>query len=80
MSDIVRVDSKDFYGTPAIFTSGSSEWAAANLAAMIQSKLDPAGFARCQAELKAAAAAAEAAKPAPASAAPAQTQGIRLGF
>lgn len=77
VSDIVRVDSQGFYGTPEIFTSGSTEWAAANVAAIVQSKIDPAGFARRQAELKAAAAAA-AAEPAPA--APAPTQGINLGF
>lgn len=76
VSDIVRVDSQNFYGTPEVFISGSSEWAAANVAAIIQSRLDPQGFARRQAELKAA---AEAAPVAPASA-PAQSQGVNLGF
>ena len=81
VSDIVRVDSQGFYGTPEIFTSGSTEWAAANVASIIQSKIDPAGFARRQEELKAAAAAAAAASATePAQAAPAQTQGINLGF
>ena len=81
VSDIVRVDSQGFYGTPEIFTSGSTEWAAANVASIIQSRIDPAGFARRQEELKAAAAAAAAASAAePAQAAPAQTQGINLGF
>ena len=79
-SDIVRVDSQYFYGTAETFTSSSSEWAAANVASLIQSKLDPAGFARRQAELKAAAeAAAAAAQDAPAPA-PAPEQGINLGF
>ena len=81
VSDIVRVDSQGFYGTPEIFTSGSTEWAAANVASIIQSRIDPAGFARRQEELKAAAAAAAAASAAePAQVAPAQTQGINLGF
>ncbi len=81
VSDIVRVDSQGFYGTPEIFTSGSTEWTAANVASIIQSRIDPAGFARRQEELKAAAAAAAAASAAePAQAAPAQTQGINLGF
>lgn len=75
VSDVVRVDSQYFYGTPEIFTSGSTEWTAANVAAIIQAKIDPAGFARRQAELKA----AEAAAPAPAPA-PAPAQGINLGF
>ena len=82
-SDIVRVDSQSFYGTPEIFTSSSTEWAAANIAAIIQSRLDPDGFARRQAELRAsaeAAAAAAAAQPAAQPAAPAQTQGVNLGF
>ena len=78
VSDVVRVDSQYFYGTAETFTSGSSEWAAANVAAIIQSKIDQAGFARRQAELKAAEAAASATVPtAPA---PAPTQGIKLGF
>lgn len=79
VSDIVRVDSQSFYGTPEVFISSSSEWAAANVASMIQSKIDPAGFARRQAELRAAAEAAAAAaaqQPAPAP----KTQGIKLGF
>ena len=82
VSDVVRVDSQSFYGTVETFTSGSSEWAAANIASIIQSKIDPAGFARRQAELKAAAeAAAAAAAPAPEpTPAPAPTQGINLGF
>ena len=83
VSDIVRVDSQSFYGTPEIFTTGSTEWAAANVAMIIQSKLDPAGFARRQAELKAAAeaAAASADSAAPAAQVPVQqTQGINLGF
>ena len=81
VSDIVRVDSQGFYGTPPIFTSGSTEWTAANIAAIIQSKIDPAGFARRQEELKAAAAAAEAAQQAvPAAPAPAPSQGVNLGF
>lgn len=82
-SDVLRVDSKDFYGTAPIFVSGSSEWAAANIASFLQSKLDPAGFARRQAELKAAAeaaAAAAAAQPLPPPAAPVPTNGIKLGF
>ena len=79
-TDVVRVDSKSFYGTPEIFTSGSSEWAAANVAAIIQSRLDPNGYARRQAELRAAAEAAAATQPAPQPAAPAPTQGINLGF
>ena len=78
VSDIVRVDSQGFYGTPEIFTSGSTEWAAANVAAIIQSKIDPAAFSRRQEEIRAAAAAAAAAEQAPA--APAPTQGINLGF
>ena len=79
VSDIVRVDSQNFYGTVETFTSGSSEWAAANIASIIQSRLDPAGFARRQAELKAAAEAAAAAaaqQPAPAP----KPQGVKLGF
>ncbi len=81
VSDIVRVDSQGFYGTPEIFTSGSTEWAAANVAAIIQSKIDPAGFSRRQAALKAAEESAPAPAPAaPAPAAPAPTQGINLGF
>ena len=76
VSDVVRVDSQGFYGTPEIFTSGSTEWAAANVASIIQSRIDPAGFARRQEELKASAAAAAE----PAQVAPAQTQGINLGF
>jgi len=79
VSDVVRVDSQSFYGTVETFTSGSSEWAAANIASIIQSKIDPAGFARRQAELKAAAEAAAAAAPAPVPA-PAPTQGVNLGF
>ena len=81
VSDVVRVDSQGFYGTVETFTSGSSEWAAANIASIIQSKIDPAGFARYQAELKAAAEAAAAAAPVLAPApAPAPAQGIDLGF
>lgn len=79
VSDIVRVDSQSFYGTVETFTSSSSEWAAANVASMIQAKIDPAGFTRRQAELKAAAEAAAAAaaqQPAPAP----KPQGIKLGF
>lgn len=79
VSDIVRVDSQNFYGTVETFTSGSSEWAAANIASIIQSRLDPAGFARRQAELKAAAEAAAAAaaqQPAPAP----KPHGVKLGF
>lgn len=76
VSDIVRVDSQGFYGTPEIFTSGSTEWAAANVASIIQSRIDPAGFSRRQDELRAAAAAV----PEPAPAVPVQTQGINLGF
>ena len=79
VSDIVRVDSRYFYGTAEIFMSGSTEWTAANVASIIQSKIDPAGFARRQAELKAASEAAAAAQP-PAPAAPAPTQGVNLGF
>ena len=79
VSDIVRVDSRNFYGSAEIFTTGSTEWTAANIAAIIQSKIDPAGFQRRQAELKAAAEAA-AAVPAEQPAAPAPTQGINLGF
>ena len=81
VTGIVRVDSRNFYGTPEIFTSGSTEWTAANVAAIIQAKIDPAGFERHQAELKAAAeaaaAAAAAAAPPPA---PAPTQGVNVGF
>ena len=80
VSDIVRVDSQGFYGAPAIFTSGSTEWAAANVAAIIQSKIDPAGFARRQAELQAAAAAAKAAVPVKTAPTPAPSQGVNLGF
>ncbi len=76
-SDIVRVDSQGFYGTPQIFTSGSTEWAAANIAAMIQAKIDPAGFSRRQAEIKAAEAAAPVQAPVTT---PAPSQGINLGF
>ena len=79
VSDVVRVDSQNFYGTVETFTSGSSEWAAASIASIIQSRIDPAGFARRQAELRAAAEAAAAAAPAPAPA-PAPSQGINLGF
>jgi hypothetical protein len=51
------------------------------VASIIQSRIDPAGFARRQEELKAAAAAAAAASAAePAQVAPAQTHGINLGF
>ena len=80
VSDIVRVDSQGFYGAPAIFTSGSTEWAAANVASIIQSKIDPAGFARRQAELQAAAAAAKAAVPVKTAPTPAPSQGVNLGF
>ncbi|MBQ3289445.1 MAG: hypothetical protein IJH50_08570 [Kiritimatiellae bacterium] len=79
VSDIVRVDSRNFYGTAEIFTTGSTEWTAANIAAIIQSKIDPAGFERLQAERRAAAEAAAAAAPAPAPA-PAPSQGVNLGF
>ena len=79
VSDIVRVDLQSFYGNTEIFTSGSTEWAAANVAAIIQSKIDPAGFERIQAERRAAAEAAAAAQPAPAQPAP-QQQGVNLGF
>ena len=79
VSDIVRVDSRSFYGTTEVFVSSSTEWTAANVAAIIQSKLDPAGFQRRQAELRAAAEAAAAAQPA-APAAPAPSQGVNLGF
>ena len=81
VTGIVRVDSRNFYGTPEMFASGSTEWTAANVAAIIQAKIDPAGFERHQAELKAAAeaaaAAAAAAAPPPA---PAPTQGVNVGF
>lgn len=81
VADVVRVDAQSFYGSAEVFMSGSSEWAAASMAAIIQSKLDPAGYARRQAELKAAAAAAAALPPPPAPVpAPVSTQGIRLGF
>ncbi|MBP5286089.1 MAG: hypothetical protein ILO34_08305 [Kiritimatiellae bacterium] len=77
VSDIVRVDSKYFYGTVETFTSGSSEWAAANIAATIQSKLDPAGFEARQSELRALAPETETVQPA----APVKkSQGISLGF
>ena len=79
VSDIVRVDSRNFYGTAEIFMTGSTEWTAANIAAIIQSKIDPAGFQRLQAERRAAAEAAAAAAPAPAPA-PAPSQGVNLGF
>lgn len=79
VSDIVRVDSRSFYGTTDVFMSSSAEWTAANVAALIQSRLDPAGFERRQAELRAAAEAAAASRPAPA-AAPAPSQGVNLGF
>ena len=79
VSDIVRVDSRNFYGNAETFTTGSTEWTAANVAAIIQSRIDPSGFARRQAELKAAAEAAAAAQSA-APAAPVQTQGVNLGF
>ena len=79
VSDIVRVDSSKFYGNAEIFTSGSTEWTAATVAAIIQSKIDPAAFERRQAELKAAAEAAAATQPA-APAAPAPTQGVNVGF
>ena len=79
VSDIVRVDSRSFYGTTEVFMSSSAEWTAANIAAIIQSKLDPAGFQRRQADLRAAAEAAAAAQPAP-SPAPAPSQGVNLGF
>ena len=79
VSDIVRVDSQSFYGTPEVFISSSSEWAAANVASMIQSKIDPAGFARRQAELRAAAEAAAAAAAQQPASAP-KPQGIKLGF
>ena len=82
-TDVVRVDSQMFYGTTEVFTSSSTEWAAANIAAIIQSRIDPDGFARRQAELKAAAeaaAAAAAAAPVAQPAAPVQSQGVNLGF
>ena len=79
VSDIVRVDSQKFYGTAEVFMSSSTEWTAANVAAVIQSKIDPAGFARRQAALKASAEAAAAAQPA-VPVAPAPSQGINLGF
>ncbi|MBQ3315035.1 MAG: hypothetical protein IJG70_03640 [Kiritimatiellae bacterium] len=79
VSDIVRVDSQNFYGTPEVFMSGSSEWAAANVAAIIQSRLDPTGFARRQAELKAAAESAAAAAAQQPASAP-KPQGVKLGF
>ena len=79
VSDIVRVDSRNFYGNAETFTTGSTEWTAANVAAIIQSRIDPSGFARRQAELKAAAEAASAAQSA-APAAPVQTKGVNLGF
>ena len=79
VSDIVRVDSRSFYGTTEVFMSSSAEWTAANIAAIIQSKLDPAGFQRRQADLRAAAEAAAASQPAP-SPAPAPSQGVNLGF
>ena len=80
VSDVVRVDSRDFYGNAEIFTTGSTEWAAANVAAIIQSKIDPAGFQRRQAELRVAAEAAASAAPAAQQTAPVQTQGVNLGF
>jgi len=79
VSDIVRVDSRNFYGNVEIFTSGSTEWTAANVAAIIQSKIDPVAFERRQAELKAAAEAAAATQPV-APVAPAPTQGVNVGF
>ena len=80
VSDIVRVDSRYFYGNAEIFTSSSTEWTAANVASMIQSKIDPAGFSRRQAELKAAADAAAAAAPSEAEPPAQQSQGVNLGF
>ena len=81
VSDVVRVDSRYFYGAAEIFTSSSTEWAAANVAAVIQSRLDPAGFARRQAELKAASEAAAAQQPQQAPAvAPQPSQGVNVGF
>jgi curli biogenesis system outer membrane secretion channel CsgG len=77
-SDVVRVDSQNFYGTKEVFISSSAEWTAANLAAIIQSKIDPDGFARRQAELRAGAAQMPLMQPQPQ--APAQSQGIKLGF
>ena len=74
---IVRVDSRNFYGTPEIFTSGSTEWAAANVADMIQAKIDPSGYERVQAERRAAAEATVAPAPAPVAA---PTQGVNVGF
>ena len=78
-AETLRIDSKMFYGTPEVFSSTSAEWAAANIAAIIQSRLDPKGFAVRQTELKKAAEAAAAAAPAPV-AAPAPSQGINVGF
>ena len=85
-SDVVRVESLPvFNGTPEQFASSSAEWAAENIAGLIQAKIDPAGFARRQAALKEAAAkaaaesAAKAVESAPV-AVPVPTQGIKLGF
>ena len=78
-AETIRVDSQYFYGTPEVFASSSAEWAAANIAAIIQSKLDPKGYEVRQAQLKAEAAAQPAATPATTPAA-APSQGINLGF
>ena len=80
-AETIRVDSQYFYGTPEVFASSSSEWAAANIAAIIQSKLDPKGYEVRQAQLKAEADAAAAAQPQPV-VAPVVTpsKGIDLGF
>ena len=76
-AETVHVDSQCFYGTPEVFASTSSEWAAATIAAIIQEKLDKAGFDAYQAKLKADAAAAAQPTAAPA---PQPSQGINLGF
>ena len=81
VSDVVRVDSQQFYGTAEIFTSGSTEWTAANVAAIIQSKIDPSGFARRQAEFRAASEAAAAQQQsAPTEVVQPPSQGIDVGF
>lgn len=79
LADTLRIESPSRTMASEQFISSTGEIAAQQIAAAIQSRLDPEGFARYQAVLKARAeaeAAAAAAVPAPAPASP----GISLGF
>lgn len=80
-ANTLRMDSMFFGGTAEQFSSTSAESAAMSIAAMIQSKIDPAGYEQARAEQEAARKAAEAAAAArPPVPAAQPSAGVSVGF